>query len=436
LALGRAQSYHILFIIYVNDLITNLEKTDTGVRGNSMNPELKVACIMFVDDIETYTHTIKDLKTQFDTVIEFARTHRAILNTAKSTITSSQGKQALEKELKKIKIQLEAKETTKQLGTRLSAKQIRDPDNTLLSTDVGTRCGVTESMINTMMRKGLRAGDMNLADMTKIIASIIIPTLTFGLASTDINRKDKNKIRTTIATATQGITGITPSHDPKNTWATLELGLTDPIDTIAITDWTTVISMITGEANELASEIVQTDSCLKTALEEVSGKWGFEARTLAHIGKKNRSAWLKTKARTHRIKQTNNTYFDPTGKPVWQNSALSQHHITLLIKYRCMRAQGRLEKNIHCVLCLQKNIQHKGIQHSLNHCTHGAEIAKNSERTKYLTPQEKQTWQNLDAQSISELCAKPTNRENLLSLALDTLNHCHIFEPKIIIVPN
>ena len=208
----------------------------------------------------------------------------------------------------------------------------------------------------------------------------------------------------------------------------IELGLADPVDQITITDWTTVIDMVQGKANPLATEVVTADSTLKEALEKAKNKWHFTAVALGKTPKKERNAWLRHKARAHRIAQTYRTHFSPWGSPVWQDSSLSHEHIALLAQYRCLRAQGRLQQIKHCVLCHQTNIRQNTVGHYLSHCTYGAEVAEDPERQRDLTEADQATWVGLDEEGISDLCARPKHREPLLTLALDTLKHCLMFD--------
>ena len=422
----------ILFIIYVNDLILALEETNTGAHGSADDMTLKVASIMFVDDIETYTHNMEDIKTQFDTAIQFARTHRAVLNIIKSTITSSKGSTAAQAMKNKTGIDLKVQSTTTQLGTRINAKEMRYPDKKRPSTDVSTRCGITNSMTATMTARGLKAGDMTLPDMSKVLKSITAPTLTFGLASTDLTRTDKHNLRQTMANTTVPVLGMKAGTDPTNTWAMLEIGVTDPVDQITITDWTTVIKMMQGKSNPLARKVIAADSTLKTALEKVKNLWKFTPKNLARIPSKQRNTWLQAKARTHRLQQTNGTHFNPNGTPVWLNSSLTHQHITLLVQYRCLRAQGRLSTVKHCVLCNTTNIEQPTITHYLHYCHRGAEVTGDTERHNALKPSDQTDWASLDEAAISELCAHPQRREYLLTLALDTLHHCKLFETDFI----
>jgi hypothetical protein len=83
------------------------------------------------------------------------------------------------------------------------------------------------------------------------------------LASSDLNRIDRSRLRATFAKATQAVLGMSDKQDPTNTWATLELGLPDPVDHITITDWTTVMNMIEGKANPLASQVIMSDSTIE-----------------------------------------------------------------------------------------------------------------------------------------------------------------------------
>jgi hypothetical protein len=420
----------ILFIIYVNELIQLINATDSGARGSATNINLKLACLMFVDDIETYTHTTQGLNAQFKAAITFARAHHSIFNIIKSTMTSSKGSTALQSIKHKAKIHLSVLGTTKQLGTRIKAKDITHPDDSHTSTDVATRCGTTSSMITTMSRRGLKAGDMATPDMTEIIDTIVLPTLTFGLAYTDMNGGDKIKIRSTLAEATQAALGITQIHDPTGNWATLEMGITDPVDQVTITDLATLFDMIDGKANPLAAEVVMADVDLHTAVMSTKRKWNFETGALLRTQKKARHSWLQLKARTYRIGKTNGTFFCAKGVPVWANSSLAHNHISLLTQFRSMRAHNLIPALTHCTLCRQTNIRHGTVQHFLSHCAHGAQIAHNTDRRHALSVRDEETWNSLDEASISNLCAHPHHRETLLCLALDTLKHCLLFDPE------
>jgi hypothetical protein len=70
--------------------------------------------------------------------------------------------------------------------------------------------------------------------------------------------------------------------------------------------------------------------------------------------------------------------------------------------------------------------------HFLHHCPKGAEVMKDTETYNNLTNNDKESWKNLNEDNISELCAHPKDREHLLTLALDTLEHCLLFKSDII----
>jgi hypothetical protein len=315
----------ILFIIYVNDLIKALDATGTGVHGNGELMELRVASLMFVDDIETYTHETESLSVQYSVAIDFARTHNAVLNTVKSTVTSSIGTTALQAIKSKMNIQLEIQSSTKQLGTRICSKEMRYPDADRPSTDVSARCGATASMCKTMISRGMQAGDMALPDILTITKSIVQSSLTFGLACADLTRKDKNKLRATLAIVAGKAVGLEPDQDPTNTWAALELGLQDPVDLITITDWTAVVGVMHPKANRLAAKVVTADSTLEEALDKVKDKWDFSFAALAaHPGKREMIGYRTKHAPIGGDKRVART-LTPTEKPSGSLVPCPQH---------------------------------------------------------------------------------------------------------------
>jgi hypothetical protein len=191
--------------------------------------------------------------------------------------------------------------------------------------------------------------------------------------------------------------------------------------------WATAIEMMIGEANPLATQIILGDTILQEALERISVKWDFTVRELASKPKGMRTAWLKHVARAHRVSQTNGTHFRPTGTPVWTGSTLTPEHIALLIQFRCMKARGHIRTIKHCVLCHQTNIEQHTIQHYLTQCAHGAQVARDEARQEALGEQDREDWNNMNESTMAEMCASPNKRENLLTLALDTLQHCQLF---------
>jgi hypothetical protein len=418
----------ILFILYVNDLIKEIETTGTGARGSGNCPQLILACIMFVDDIETYTHTEQGLRKQYEAAVRFARTHHAIINVRKSTMTSSKGSTALRAIGFRTRIKLEVLPTTKQLGTRIKAKDITTPSVAITSTDVAARSGATAAMIGTMHKRGMAIGKMEPSVMVEITQTIILPTLTFGLAVADLNTNDKARLRRTLAIATRAVVGLSAENDPNSTWATLEMGITDPVDDITMSDWATIAVMLEDQANPLATAVVMDDQDLRIATQAIMLKWGFTPRSLVQTNRHERHALLRRLARAYRIAQHPGTYFCPEGTPVWAGSTLSPKHIALATQYRAKIGQRLMVPITHCTLCRTLHVPQDHIQHYLSHCSHGAEMALCPARKKTLSPEDIKRWSSLDEHGISDLCAHPKGRENLLSLALDTLKHCHLLD--------
>ena len=65
-----------------------------------------MACLMFVDDLDTFSHTIEGVEKQYKTVIKFALRNGAVINTGKSTASSSESEEWLRGKLNKVKIPL------------------------------------------------------------------------------------------------------------------------------------------------------------------------------------------------------------------------------------------------------------------------------------------------------------------------------------------
>jgi hypothetical protein len=128
--------------------------------------------------------------------------------------------------------------------------------------------------------------------------------------------------------------GLSAENDPNSTWATLEMGITDPVDDITMSDWATIAVMLEDQANPLATAVVMDDQDLRIATQAIMLKWGFTPRSLVQTNKHERHALLRKLARAYRIAQHPGTYFCPEGTPVWAGSTLSPKHIALATQYR------------------------------------------------------------------------------------------------------
>ena len=131
-------------------------------------------------------------------------------------------------------------------------------------------------------------------------------------------------------------------------------------------------------------------------------------------------------------KKMNGTHFNKNGTPVWSNGSLTHKHIILLVQYRCLRAPGKIRTIKHCVLCNEMNIEQPTITHYLHNCSRGTEIVEDEERHNAINNRNHKDWASLNEAATSDLCARPQQREYLLTLALDTLQHCRLFDTDFI----
>ena len=58
-----------------------------------------------------------------------------------------------------------------------------------------------------------------------------------------------HNLRQTMANAAEPVIGKNDGIDSSNTWAMIQMGMTDPVDQITITDWTTIVKMMQEKCN-------------------------------------------------------------------------------------------------------------------------------------------------------------------------------------------
>ena len=86
----------LLYILYTHDLIIQLLKTETGIKlGNGpnnlnpTNPQI-IPCLMFVDDLITYSTSLIDLQKQLKVIQEYVFLTGTVININKSSLSSTE----------------------------------------------------------------------------------------------------------------------------------------------------------------------------------------------------------------------------------------------------------------------------------------------------------------------------------------------------------
>ena len=161
----------ILFIIFINDILTSLNDTGKGVLVPSNTDTGNTACLMFVDDLKAMSHTIEGLAEIIDTLIDKCLDKGLIINIKKSSISafpkSKETEQALtlHPTLKWFKI--------KEDGVYLGAYNSPGPPDTFKH--IRMRLAKAHSALQAMKQRGLHQNKVGRQTTAKIFSSINNP---------------------------------------------------------------------------------------------------------------------------------------------------------------------------------------------------------------------------------------------------------------------
>jgi hypothetical protein len=178
----------ILFIIYVNDILTNIQKLNWGVSA----PHAKMANIaglMFVDDLHIISNSMAGLIAIIVSLIEDCSKQGIIINLNKSKILLSKEQEKQQAELLNNHAILKCFEQHN-TGIYLGAHIQPGTPNTYAH--IQKRMAKAHSAICAMNLRGFKIHTIGRKTVNKITTSIIIPLLTYGLESfpmSDLNYK-------------------------------------------------------------------------------------------------------------------------------------------------------------------------------------------------------------------------------------------------------
>ena len=225
----------ILFILYVNDTLVNIQKTQWGF-STPHTQESNVAGIMFVDDLRIISNSMEGLLAIIKSIIKDCSTEGIIINLKKSKLILSEQQAAQNKTflsehpiLKEFEIH--------QTGIYLGAHIQSGPPNTYAH--IQKRMAKAHAAIRAMSIRGFKTHLIGRKTRNKILESIIIPILTYGLEAypmTDENYKHLDKfvseaIQVSNATCVKEMNFQQPasqSEQAKNYWDLYENELTPP----------------------------------------------------------------------------------------------------------------------------------------------------------------------------------------------------------------
>ena len=119
---------------------------------------------------------------------------------------------------------------------------------------------------------------------------MIVPTVVYGLATVDMGRADRKKLRDVTTGAVRSILGITSEMKGDDLWLCHEAGVDDPVDRLKTQELCAVAELCTKPGNMLAKEVITNDPDLGKKMENTMKKWNVTLSSLLAHRRSERSA--------------------------------------------------------------------------------------------------------------------------------------------------
>ena len=292
----------VLYILYTVKLIRALQNTGTGIQ---ITDQLKLPCLMFVDDLATLALLLEHTVAQFIAVQSYALTHRCIINTSKSSVATTEDQKELETALTERGMLIKTTDTYVHLGAKHKLSHIRThlhPSPAVLH-----RLSKARAMLAEMMARGFGQTRLSHTATIPIIDKRVISTAIYGLSSLDATASDKSALLNLATDAVRTAFQWPDEDKEKGEWVILEANIIPPIVTVQINDVAAWIRTSNGLINPLIATILKEDDELHAHIIRLCRGWGL---TIQHLKMVKNSDLHKTLRQAYR----QNTRMQDTSK--------------------------------------------------------------------------------------------------------------------------
>ena len=346
----------VLYILYTIKLIKKLQATNTGIKAA---PDLKIPCLMFVDDLATLALTLKETLSQYLAIQAFALTHRCIINTKKSGASTSGDLASLSNGLAKAGLHLRTTAAYVHLGAMHEPGKKRNHIHA--SPAVMHRLSKARAMLAEMRARGLGNKKLHHHTTLPIIKKRILSTASFGLSSLDMTAADICALQKISADAIRLALQWTDDGLEKDEWVILEANIPSPIATTLVTDIATWVRAKKGRLNPLTAKVLAEDDELHAHVIRTCRKWNTPLTTLFSLpNDKLHKALMRQQMGAPRMSPGPNEETKQCskqdlglhlGSTAMDRLGLEQTWVAPLMKFRSILRHGHRLERTQCKLC-------------------------------------------------------------------------------------
>jgi len=361
----------LLYIIDYANVLTALQNTNTGIPIDSQTEE-KVPAIMFVDDLTMFALTPQNMIEQIAIARAAIRYNGGIINDKKSSITSNQLKETIEKIIKQAGLTMKVTTSYISLGVKYN---LQHKHHQMRQTEpVKYRPQKARAVLKTMINKGLRNNNMCPKKTMEIIKTTLLTAVEYGLDYASLTHADKLALGALAADAARAAYNIDMKKEWPDEWILLETNTTHPADGVAIKAMRLLTKAGKGDINPIVSRALGASKKFMASMENIYEKWNLQMNIL------KATPYIQL---TKLLKRHNKNYMTMNYKPKHQVVNITSMGVgrpqTAYEKLKTDRTQaqallttrkilhlGHKAQNRPCPYC--PSSQHHTIKHVINEC--------------------------------------------------------------------
>ena len=379
----------VLYILYTIKLIKQIQSTNTGINAAR---DLKIPCLMFVDDLATLALTLKETLSQYMAIQAFALTHRCIINTKKSGAATSGDLEELSNGLARAGLMLRTTASYEHLGAKHEPGRKRSHIHA--SPAVMHRLSKARAMLAEMRARGLGNKKLQHQTTLPIIKKRIFSTASFGLSSLDMTAADICALRKITADSIRLALQWTDEGQEKDEWIILEANIPSPIAITLVTDVATWVRAKKGRLNPLTAKVLAEDDELHAHVIRTCRKWNLTLPTILSLpNDRLHKELMKEEMRAQRMspgpneKTKQHSKFDlglHLGSTAMDRLGLEQTWVGPLMKFRSILRHGHTIERMQCKLCDMRAMHTPA--HVITECSFSLTLERRTNRMGNLSP--------------------------------------------------
>ena len=396
----------VLYILYTIKLIKQLQATNTGMNAT---PDLKIPCLMFVDDLATLALTLKETLSQYLAIQAFALTHRCIINTKKSGAATSGDLESLSDGLTKAGLILRTTASYEHLGAKHEPGRKRSHIYT--SPAVMHRLSKARAMLAEMRARGLGTKKLHHQTTLPIIQKRIFSTASYGLSSIDMTAADKCALQKITADSIRLSLQWKDEGKEKDEWVILEANIPSPVAIALVTEVATWVRAKKGRLNPLTAKVLAEDDELHAHVIRACRKWNKPLPTIMCLpNDRLHKELMQAEMRAQRMSPGTNdktTKHSKSDLGMHLNSTamdrlgLEQTWVGPLMKFRSILRHGHIIERTQCKLCDRKAMHTPA--HVINECSFSLTQERRALRMDILSPTNRNFLMNLSTCQLTSI---------------------------------